>query len=167
MRRLCQMCGEPLALTSANISSHTSTVAAHVSEEKCRKEKRMHKLRRFNQSLTLVIDFQYVSQHLNSGWNGFLYLCHSRLQNCSLILTLLCFPSEGVSGALAKTSSGGGWRTNRRPEPPRINSRRPISTWQIPHHQTRLVSSSFVIHCCSLQMKSCVRIISTHLCTTF
>ncbi|XP_065102423.2 threonylcarbamoyl-AMP synthase [Paramisgurnus dabryanus] len=26
MRRLCQMCGEPLALTSANISSHTSTV---------------------------------------------------------------------------------------------------------------------------------------------
>lgn len=31
MRRLCQMCGEPLALTSANISSHTSTVAVHVS----------------------------------------------------------------------------------------------------------------------------------------
>lgn len=29
MRRLCQMCGEPLALTSANISSQTSTVAAH------------------------------------------------------------------------------------------------------------------------------------------
>ncbi|KAM4600569.1 threonylcarbamoyl-AMP synthase [Polymixia lowei] len=29
MRRLCQMCSEPLALTSANISSHTSTVAAH------------------------------------------------------------------------------------------------------------------------------------------
>nr|XP_046254979.1 yrdC domain-containing protein, mitochondrial [Scatophagus argus] len=29
MRRLCQMCGEPLALTSANISSHTSTVAVH------------------------------------------------------------------------------------------------------------------------------------------
>ncbi|XP_017270728.3 yrdC domain-containing protein, mitochondrial isoform X1 [Kryptolebias marmoratus] len=26
MRRLCQMCGEPLALTSANISSQTSTV---------------------------------------------------------------------------------------------------------------------------------------------
>lgn len=33
MRRLCQMCGEPLALTSANISSHTSTVAVHVSCE--------------------------------------------------------------------------------------------------------------------------------------
>ena len=32
MRRLCQMCGEPLALTSANISSHTSTVAVNVSE---------------------------------------------------------------------------------------------------------------------------------------
>lgn len=29
MRRLCQMCAEPLALTSANISSHTSTVAVH------------------------------------------------------------------------------------------------------------------------------------------
>ncbi|CAJ1062704.1 yrdC domain-containing protein%2C mitochondrial [Xyrichtys novacula] len=29
MRRLCQMCGEPLALTSANISSHTSTLAVH------------------------------------------------------------------------------------------------------------------------------------------
>lgn len=33
MRRLCQMCGEPLALTSANISSHTSTVAVHEFEE--------------------------------------------------------------------------------------------------------------------------------------
>nr|XP_020445713.1 yrdC domain-containing protein, mitochondrial [Monopterus albus] len=29
MRRLCQMCGEPLALTSANISSHISTVEVH------------------------------------------------------------------------------------------------------------------------------------------
>ncbi|XP_069559942.1 threonylcarbamoyl-AMP synthase [Brachyistius frenatus] len=29
MRRLCQMCGEPLALTSANISSHKSTVEVH------------------------------------------------------------------------------------------------------------------------------------------
>ncbi|XP_071769265.1 threonylcarbamoyl-AMP synthase [Centroberyx gerrardi] len=29
MRRLCQMCGEPLALTSANISTHSSTVAVH------------------------------------------------------------------------------------------------------------------------------------------
>ncbi|KAJ7985249.1 hypothetical protein DPEC_G00350120 [Dallia pectoralis] len=29
MRRLCQMCGEPLALTSANISSHVSSVAVH------------------------------------------------------------------------------------------------------------------------------------------
>lgn len=29
MRRLCQMCGEPLALTSANVSSHSSTVAVH------------------------------------------------------------------------------------------------------------------------------------------
>ncbi|XP_068180351.1 threonylcarbamoyl-AMP synthase [Antennarius striatus] len=29
MRRLCQMCGEPLALTSANVSSQTSTVAVH------------------------------------------------------------------------------------------------------------------------------------------
>ncbi|XP_034029949.1 yrdC domain-containing protein, mitochondrial isoform X2 [Thalassophryne amazonica] len=27
LRRLCQMCGEPLALTSANVSSHSSTVA--------------------------------------------------------------------------------------------------------------------------------------------
>lgn len=33
MRRLCQMCGEPLALTSANISAHTSTVEVHVSGE--------------------------------------------------------------------------------------------------------------------------------------
>ncbi|XP_030250041.1 threonylcarbamoyl-AMP synthase [Sparus aurata] len=33
MRRLCQMCGEPLALTSANISSYTSTVAVHEFEE--------------------------------------------------------------------------------------------------------------------------------------
>ncbi|XP_010729920.2 threonylcarbamoyl-AMP synthase isoform X1 [Larimichthys crocea] len=33
MRRLCQMCGEPLALTSANISSHTSTVAVHEFQE--------------------------------------------------------------------------------------------------------------------------------------
>lgn len=32
MRHLCQMCGEPLALTSANVSSQTSTVAVHVSE---------------------------------------------------------------------------------------------------------------------------------------
>lgn len=31
MRRLCQMCREPLALTSANISSHASTVAVNVS----------------------------------------------------------------------------------------------------------------------------------------
>uniref|UniRef100_A0A8C7SJE0 Threonylcarbamoyl-AMP synthase n=1 Tax=Oncorhynchus mykiss TaxID=8022 RepID=A0A8C7SJE0_ONCMY len=29
MRRLCQMCREPLAVTSANISSHSSTVAVH------------------------------------------------------------------------------------------------------------------------------------------
>lgn len=33
MRRLCQMCGEPLALTSANISSQTSTVAVHEFQE--------------------------------------------------------------------------------------------------------------------------------------
>lgn len=33
MRRLCQMCGEPLALTSANISSHTSTTAVHEFQE--------------------------------------------------------------------------------------------------------------------------------------
>lgn len=33
MRRLCQLCGEPLALTSANISSHTSTLAVHVSAQ--------------------------------------------------------------------------------------------------------------------------------------
>ncbi|KAF3692172.1 YrdC domain-containing protein [Channa argus] len=33
MRRLCQMCGEPLALTSANISSHTSTVKVHEFQE--------------------------------------------------------------------------------------------------------------------------------------
>ncbi|XP_076592472.1 threonylcarbamoyl-AMP synthase isoform X1 [Chaetodon auriga] len=43
-----------------------------------------------------------------------------------------------VSGALAQTCSGGGWRTNRRPEPPRINGGRPISAGQISHHQTRL-----------------------------
>ncbi|KAL4657549.1 YrdC domain-containing protein, mitochondrial [Arapaima gigas] len=29
IRQLSQMCGEPLALTSANISSHTSTIAVH------------------------------------------------------------------------------------------------------------------------------------------
>ncbi|XP_037532769.1 yrdC domain-containing protein, mitochondrial [Nematolebias whitei] len=33
MRRLCQMCGEPLALTSANISSQTSTVQVHEFQE--------------------------------------------------------------------------------------------------------------------------------------
>ncbi|CAM4705058.1 unnamed protein product [Leuciscus chuanchicus] len=33
MRRLCQMCGEPLALTSANVSAHTSTVAASEFED--------------------------------------------------------------------------------------------------------------------------------------
>ncbi|KAL2084943.1 hypothetical protein ACEWY4_020461 [Coilia grayii] len=33
MRRLCQMCGEPLALTSANISSKTSTVDIHEFQE--------------------------------------------------------------------------------------------------------------------------------------
>ncbi|XP_034410260.1 yrdC domain-containing protein, mitochondrial isoform X2 [Cyclopterus lumpus] len=33
MRRLCQMCAEPLALTSANISSHTSTVAVQEFQE--------------------------------------------------------------------------------------------------------------------------------------
>lgn len=33
MRRLCQSCGEPLALTSANISSHTSTLAVHEFQE--------------------------------------------------------------------------------------------------------------------------------------
>ncbi|XP_013876703.1 threonylcarbamoyl-AMP synthase [Austrofundulus limnaeus] len=33
MRRLCQMCGEPLALTSANISSQTSTVDVHEFQE--------------------------------------------------------------------------------------------------------------------------------------
>ncbi|XP_047455617.1 yrdC domain-containing protein, mitochondrial [Mugil cephalus] len=33
MRSLCQMCGEPLALTSANISSHTSTVEVHEFQE--------------------------------------------------------------------------------------------------------------------------------------
>ncbi|XP_054903310.1 yrdC domain-containing protein, mitochondrial [Poeciliopsis prolifica] len=33
MRRLCQMCGEPLALTSANISSNTSTVEVHEFQE--------------------------------------------------------------------------------------------------------------------------------------
>ncbi|KAK9960397.1 hypothetical protein ABG768_008257 [Culter alburnus] len=33
MRRLCQMCGEPLALTSANVSSQTSTVAVNEFED--------------------------------------------------------------------------------------------------------------------------------------
>ncbi|KAK2844856.1 hypothetical protein Q5P01_011515 [Channa striata] len=33
MRRLCQMCGEPLALTSANISSNSSTVEVHEFQE--------------------------------------------------------------------------------------------------------------------------------------
>ncbi|XP_031432928.1 yrdC domain-containing protein, mitochondrial isoform X2 [Clupea harengus] len=33
MRRLCQMCGEPLALTSANMSSQTSTVDVHEFQE--------------------------------------------------------------------------------------------------------------------------------------
>ncbi|XP_059195706.1 yrdC domain-containing protein, mitochondrial isoform X2 [Centropristis striata] len=33
MRRLCQMCAEPLALTSANISSQSSTVAVHEFQE--------------------------------------------------------------------------------------------------------------------------------------
>lgn len=33
MRRLCQLCDEPLALTSANVSSQTSTVAVSVSPD--------------------------------------------------------------------------------------------------------------------------------------
>ncbi|CAM4696780.1 unnamed protein product [Leuciscus chuanchicus] len=33
IRRLCQMCGEPLAITSANVSAHTSTVAASEFED--------------------------------------------------------------------------------------------------------------------------------------
>ncbi|XP_051920466.1 yrdC domain-containing protein, mitochondrial [Hippocampus zosterae] len=33
VRRLCQMCGEPLALTSANVSAQSSTVAAHEFED--------------------------------------------------------------------------------------------------------------------------------------
>ncbi|XP_051721527.1 yrdC domain-containing protein, mitochondrial [Ctenopharyngodon idella] len=33
MRRLCQMCGEPLALTSANVSAQTSTVAVNEFED--------------------------------------------------------------------------------------------------------------------------------------
>ncbi|XP_019720886.1 threonylcarbamoyl-AMP synthase isoform X2 [Hippocampus comes] len=33
IRRLCQMCGEPLALTSANVSAQSSTVAAHEFED--------------------------------------------------------------------------------------------------------------------------------------
>uniref|UniRef100_A0A8D2ZVT9 Threonylcarbamoyl-AMP synthase n=1 Tax=Scophthalmus maximus TaxID=52904 RepID=A0A8D2ZVT9_SCOMX len=33
MRRLCQMCGEPLALTSANISSHSSTLEVYEFQE--------------------------------------------------------------------------------------------------------------------------------------
>ncbi|KAI4894357.1 hypothetical protein NFI96_032793 [Prochilodus magdalenae] len=33
MRRLCQMCGEPLALTSANVSTQASTVAVHEFED--------------------------------------------------------------------------------------------------------------------------------------
>ncbi|XP_016145854.1 threonylcarbamoyl-AMP synthase isoform X2 [Sinocyclocheilus grahami] len=33
MRRLCQMCGEPLALTSANVSAQTSSVAANEFED--------------------------------------------------------------------------------------------------------------------------------------
>ncbi|KAF6715576.1 YrdC domain-containing protein, mitochondrial [Oryzias melastigma] len=33
MRRLCQMCEEPLALTSANVSAHTSTVEVHEFQE--------------------------------------------------------------------------------------------------------------------------------------
>ncbi|XP_051576619.1 threonylcarbamoyl-AMP synthase-like [Myxocyprinus asiaticus] len=33
MRRLCQMCSEPLALTSANVSAHNSTLAVHEFED--------------------------------------------------------------------------------------------------------------------------------------
>ncbi|KAL7874454.1 hypothetical protein SRHO_G00054240 [Serrasalmus rhombeus] len=33
MRHLCQMCGEPLALTSANVSTQASTVAVHEFED--------------------------------------------------------------------------------------------------------------------------------------
>nr|XP_023676982.1 yrdC domain-containing protein, mitochondrial isoform X3 [Paramormyrops kingsleyae] len=33
IRQLSQMCGEPLALTSANVTSHTSTVAVHEFQE--------------------------------------------------------------------------------------------------------------------------------------
>ncbi|XP_077455248.1 threonylcarbamoyl-AMP synthase [Stigmatopora argus] len=33
IRRLCQMCGEPLALTSANVSERNSTVAVHEFDE--------------------------------------------------------------------------------------------------------------------------------------
>lgn len=61
------------------------------------------------------------------------------VQKIFLIL-LHCSP-EGVPGALAQTGCGGGWWTNRRPEPPWINSGWFISSWQIPYYQTWLVSS--------------------------
>lgn len=82
MRRLCQMCAEPLALTSANISSQTSTVAVHVSGEMLLSGSYIHYVFNF---------IQYVSQHLNSGWKGFLslfYLFDKLFFQC---LMLLCF----------------------------------------------------------------------------
>lgn len=88
----------------------------------------------------LAICSVVVSWHLNS--DGFLTVIqlHNFFYPNSM---LLCLSSAGISGALAKPRSGSGWRTNRRPEPPRLDSGRPISARQIPHHQIGLVSSHF------------------------
>lgn len=135
MRRLCQMCGEPLALTSANISSHSSTVAVHVSENVWGKKTNMFLKIVFIKFPSILIPVRRVFLFVLSLYRLILSKLLFNLQCCCV------FPPEGVSGTLAQTGSGGGRRTNWRPEPPRINSGRPISARQIPHHQTRLVSS--------------------------
>lgn len=136
MRRLCQMCGEPLALTSANMSAHTSTVAVHVSKNM--REEQMEREMLTDVARGLFPWTQWISMGSSSG--GKLSSLIFSLDKCLHDYLLIeFFFSAGVSGALAQTSSGG-WRwTNRRPESPRVNSGRPISARQIPHHQTWLV----------------------------
>lgn len=61
------MCGEPLALTSANISSQTSTVAVHVSEKRdtAAAAAASHRFHLFSQYFTLGGKGIFVSLELN------------------------------------------------------------------------------------------------------
>lgn len=75
MRRLCQMCGEPLALTSANISSHTSTVAVHVSAQCVKKNKQKNKafvrITYFHIDKTKIRHLFFLSRNFRSSGPNF------------------------------------------------------------------------------------------------